>query len=214
MELTTKGKFNDSMTVFRSALQAIPLAVAKDQKEEQQLNDLITLCREYCLLSVIEAQRKSQNPATDMKRIVELAAYMSCCKIQPAHQILTLRLAMSGAFKAQNFVTASSFAKRIVTGSFGPACGAEVVASARKILAVAEQKGTDAHAVNFDTKAPVEDFRICCASLTPLTGTTEPTTQCPYCGATYWAKEKGKLCQVCELAEIGANTLGVQFRPL
>lgn len=212
-KLTTQGKFNEVLTIFRSALQAIPLSVANDAREEQQLTEIIEMCREYVNLCRLEVTRKSLDP-TNMARNVELAAYLTCCKVQPSHQMLTLQLAMSTSFKAQNFVTAASFAKRLIQGNFpNPEKNKEVLAKARQLVTVCEQRASDAHDIKFDVKAPIEGFKLCAGSLTPI-GAADTTVSCPYCGAQYHSSYKGKLCDTCQLFEIGANTLGIQLRPL
>jgi len=208
--LTKEGKFNVCLEIFRSALQSTTLSMASDAREEQQIMEVIEVCREYVNAMRLEVTRKGLD-AANVGKNVELSAYLTCCKLQPVHQFLFLRVAMSTAFKAQNFVTAACFAKRLLQGTFNKP--ADVVAQARKLLQVCEQKASDATEINFDTKVNPEEFKLCSGSLTPI-GATDPTVQCPFCGAVYHASYKGKLCDVCELAELGANTLGLQFRPL
>ncbi len=45
---------------------------------------------------------------------MELLAYFTCCNLQPAHLLLALRMAMASAFKGKNFITAASFAQRLL----------------------------------------------------------------------------------------------------
>lgn len=45
---------------------------------------------------------------------MELLAYFTCCNLQPVHLLLALRLAMASAFKGKNFITAASFAQRLL----------------------------------------------------------------------------------------------------
>lgn len=45
---------------------------------------------------------------------MELLAYFTCCNLQPAHLLLALRMAMAAAFKGKNFITAASFAQRLL----------------------------------------------------------------------------------------------------
>lgn len=213
--LTKEGKFNEVLQIFRTVLQSIPLSVANDVREEQQLTEIIDMCREYVNLCRLEVTRKTLDPS-QIARNVELAAYLTCCKIQPTHLVLTLQQAMSTAYKAQNFVTAASFAKRLIQGNFSfgtPERKKDVLNKARQLVTVCEQKASDAHAIKFDVKAPVEAFKLCAGSLTPI-GPNDPTVSCPYCGALYHASYKGKLCDTCQLSEIGANTLGIQLRPI
>jgi len=213
LKLTTQGKFVDAQDSFRRCLQCIPLSVAHDGEEEKQLTEMIDLCREYVNFNRLEVTRKALAP-DQVARNVELAAYLTCCKVQPSHSILSLRVAQSTAFKAKNFVTAASFAKRLITGNFGNATKpAEVVAQARKLLQVAEAQASDANPIRFDPRAPVEDFKMCFGDLVPLAA-ADATVACPFCSSVYAAKYKAMLCEICKLSEVGANTLGIQLRPL
>jgi len=211
-KLTTAGKFGDALAAFRAALQAIPLSVATDAQDEKVLTDMIECCREYINFCRVEVARKQLAP-TDVGRNVELAAYMTACKVQSkTHQCLALQLAMFTSFKAQNFVTAASFARRIVQGAWGEQ-GNAIVPKARQVLAQAEKNATDAHSINFDPRGNVENLSVCQNSF-KLIGPADPVAVCPYCGSKYHTHQKGKLCDTCQLAEVGANTLGIQLRPL
>lgn len=214
LRFTQDGKFNDALGVFRSVLQSIPLSVAKDAQEERQLTDMIEMCREYVTFTRLEVARKALDPAAGTGRQIELNAYMTCCKVQQSHLLLSLRLAMSTSFKNGNYITASSFAKRIIQGNFGsPEKMKEVLGNARQLEKVCEQRASDQHQVRFDAKASVEGFKMCASSFTPI-GLSDPTSQCPYCGSSYHASHKGQVCSTCQLSEIGANTLGIQLRPI
>mmetsp|Transcript_59015 Transcript_59015/g.104866 ORF Transcript_59015/g.104866 Transcript_59015/m.104866 type:complete len:1226 (+) Transcript_59015:36-3713(+) len=212
-KLTTAGKFNDALAIFRAALHSIPISTAADSREEQQLTDMIDMCREYITFARLQVTAKSLTP-DKAARNIELNAYLTCCKLQPVHQLLTLRGAMITAYKAENFVTAASFAKRLIQGNFGPPeKNKDVLTQARQVAQICEQKGTDKHQVNFDPKASVDDFKLCAGSLTPI-DPGQPFVKSPYCGAMYHPSFKGKLCDTDQLSEIGANTLGLQLRPI
>jgi len=212
-KLTTAGKFNDALAIFRSALHSIPISTAADVREEQQLTEMIDMCREYVTFARLQVTSKALTPA-QAARSIELNAYLTCCKLQPVHQLLTLRGAMITSYKAENFVTAASFAKRLIQGNFGPPeKNKDVLTQARQVAQICEQKGTDKHQVNFDPKATADDFKLCAGSLNPI-GAGEVAVKCPYCGSSYHSSYKGKLCDTCQLAEIGANTLGIQLRPI
>lgn len=208
---TTAGKFQEALDAFRSVIQSLPLCVATSADEENQLMEIIDICTAYINAMRLECTRKAL-PPDQVARNIELSAYMTCQKLQPGHLMLTLRVAMSTAFKAQNFVTAASFAKRLLQGNQS-VVKPDVAAQARKLLQVCEQKAGDACPINYDPKAPPEDFTMCSMGMKPIQAGAA-TVRCPYCGAVYETQHKGKLCDVCQLSEIGANVLGVQFRPL
>merc|ERR1719387_156637 len=206
---TTQGQFQNSLDIFRAVLQAIPLSLATSMEEEQNLQEIIDICRRYITAMRLEVTRKTLGP-DQLARSLELSAYLTCCKLQPAHVTITLRVAMSTAFKAQNFITAASFAKRLVQGE-NKGADAKVLAQARQLLQVCDEKGSDAHVIDFDSKAPTDDLTLCCGSLKPVPP-AQSTVRCPYCNSIYMPEFKGKLCSTCELSQIGANTLGIQLR--
>ncbi|CAJ1385836.1 unnamed protein product, partial [Effrenium voratum] len=213
LRMITSGKFNDALAAFRGVLQAIPISVANDANEERQLTEMIDTCREYVNFARLQVASKKLTP-DKAARIIELNAYLTCCKLQPYHQFLACKSAMGACYKAENFVTAASFAKRMVQGNFGPPEKVkEDVQKARQVLQICEQKATDKHNINFDPKAAVEDVKICGGSLSAISAAETPLA-CPYCSTSYMASFKGKLCETCQLSEIGANTLGIQLRPI
>jgi len=213
-KLTTEGKFADAMGVFRNALLMIPLSAASDATEEQNLLDIIEICRDYITFTRLEAARGQAMQASQHSRNIELAAYMTCVKVtSKIHKFLALQRATLTAFKLQNFVTAASFAKRIVQTDWSDQIKSEQVAKARQILATCEKTATDAHTINFDSTESDPIIKLCSSSFTRI-GESEPVVKCPYCNAMYKAQYKGSLCETCRLCEIGANTLGTQLRPI
>merc|ERR1719502_2493937 len=72
----SQGAFKDALTIFRSALQCIPLSFASDTKEEQMLTEMIEVCREYTNAMRLELTRKALDPANpaNTARNIELAA--------------------------------------------------------------------------------------------------------------------------------------------
>lgn len=113
-QLTTSGKFGDAIEKFRSILLSVPLLVVENKQELAEAQQLIEICREYILGLSMEQARKElpKNTIEDQKRICEMAAYFTHCKLQPVHLILTLRTALNLTFKLKNYKTASSFARR------------------------------------------------------------------------------------------------------
>jgi len=211
-KLTTQGKFTDALAAYRSLLQSLVLAVATTPEEERGLQDMVVSCKEYVLGMGLEVTRKTLG-ADQVARNLELVAYFTCCKLAPAHMTLILRVAMLTHFKAQNYITSAYFARRLLSG--GTKVQPDLAKQAKQVLANCEQKATDSHAINFDIKVAGNDgnLTLCSGSLKPIPATAA-TVQCPYCQAEYSPEYSGKLCDICQLAEIGAKTLGLQFRPI
>ncbi|KFG39421.1 putative coatomer protein complex, subunit alpha, partial [Toxoplasma gondii TgCatPRC2] len=52
---------------------------------------------------------------------------------------------------------------------------------------------------------------LCTVTLNRLVPGTA-TTRCPFCNATAKVEFSGRLCPVCELSELGARVVGLQFQ--
>jgi coatomer protein complex subunit alpha (xenin) len=209
-KLFTKGAFADALKAYRLLLQSLVLAVAASAEEDQGLQDLFATSAQYVTALRLETSRKAL-PEADAARGVELVAYLTCCKLAPTHMTLTLQVGMTTAFKAQNYLTAAYFAKRLLQGKAPP----ELQTKARKVLQVCESKATDAVAINFDQRAagPDGNLTLCSRTFKPIPPSAA-VVLCPFCSSSFLPDAAGSLCDVCGLAKVGASTLGVQFRLL
>ncbi|CBZ51893.1 AT3G15980 protein, related [Neospora caninum Liverpool] len=111
-KLVTAGRFQEALSAFRFVLHSVPLVVANNAEEEQQVHEFIEIARHYVTGMILEMARLSLGES-DPGRNVELVAYFACCKMQASHLFLVLRRAMSVAWKAQNFVTTAAVRKCI-----------------------------------------------------------------------------------------------------
>ncbi|XP_026754434.1 coatomer subunit alpha [Galleria mellonella] len=207
-QLTTAGKFTDAIERLQRIAQSVPLLHVDTKTELTEAQQLLNICKEYLLGLQMETARKAmpKNTLEEQKRTCEMAAYFTHCKLQPVHQILTLRTALNMFFKLKNFRTAASFARRLL--ELGPR--PEVAQQARKILQACEKTPTDEHQLLYDEHNP---FNICGISYKPIYR-GKPEEKCPLCSASYLPEHKGKLCAVCGVAEIGKDVLGLRICPL
>jgi len=195
---TTGGKFVEALGHFRFVLQAITLCAVDSRKAVAELKELQSICKEYITAIQIELARKE---ATEPKRQAELSAYFTHCQMQPAHAILSLRSAMTVAYKMRNFNAAASFSRRLL--DLHPK--AEIATQARKVLQLCEQNPGDAVPLEYDDRNP---FVVCNASFTPIYKGSK-LERCSYCGAAYKPENKGRLCDVCNLGEAGGEATGL-----
>lgn len=203
--MTTGGKFAEAVEKLQSLLLQITVLVVDSRQEISEAQQLLKICREYILGLKMETLRKSLPKSTieEQKRQCEMAAYFTHCNLQPVHQILTLRTALNMFFKMRNYKTASSFAKRLL--ELGPK--QEVAQQARKILQACDTNPTDELQLLYDEHNP---FSVCGASYKPIyRGKAEE--KCPLCGASYLPQYKGCVCNICEVAEIGKDTIGLRI---
>uniref|UniRef100_A0A0R3S0K2 Coatomer subunit alpha n=1 Tax=Elaeophora elaphi TaxID=1147741 RepID=A0A0R3S0K2_9BILA len=169
-----------------------------------EAQQLINICREYLVGLLMEIARKELPKVVEnAKRNAEMAAYFTHCQLQSVHQILTLRTAVNLFFKLKQMKTCASFCKRLL--ELGPK--AEVAAQIRKVLIVAEKEPTDAHELQYDEHNP---FVICSRKFKPLYR-GKPQVKCPFCGASYSPDITGEICDVCQVAEIGRDAIGLKI---
>lgn len=207
-QLTTGGKFTEAVEKFQVILFSIPLLVVENKTEIAEAQQLLKICMEYILGLKLETARKALPKATleEQKRLCEMAAYFTHCKLQPVHQILTLRTALNMFFKLKNYKTAASFASRLL--ELGPR--PEVAMQVRKILQACEVNPVDEHQLQYEQFNP---FSICGTSWKPIyRGKAEE--KCPFCTASFDPQFKGSLCNVCELAEVGKDVIGLRISNL
>ncbi|XP_055345500.1 coatomer subunit alpha-like isoform X2 [Paramacrobiotus metropolitanus] len=204
-QLTTGGKFGEALDGFRKIMWSIPFLAVNTRDEQKEATQLLDICREYALGLSIELARKElgKDSVEDQKRSCEMAAYFAHCKLQPVHQMLTLRMAMSLAWKLSCFKTAGSFARRLL--ELGPK--PEVGTQARKILQAADANPTEALQLDYDEHNP---FSICGYSFTPIYR-GRPEIKSAFCGASYLPQYGGRVCNIDQVSQIGKSAQGLRI---
>ncbi|POY75773.1 hypothetical protein BMF94_1183 [Rhodotorula taiwanensis] len=198
-----RAKFQEASDIFRSILQSLLLVVTSTAAQAAELQELVVVCREYLVgLSLeIERRRIAADPES-LKRQLELAAYFTHCRLQPAHLQLALRLAMTTFSKAKNYPTAALFAQKLL--DLHPA--APVAQQANTVLATANRFPRDAVEIDYDVH---QAFDICPASLTPIYANANAVED-PLTGARYHPQFAGQVCRVSRVSEIGKGASGLR----
>ncbi|XP_031557525.1 coatomer subunit alpha-like isoform X1 [Actinia tenebrosa] len=207
-QLTTGGKFQEASVKLQEILLSVLLTVVDTKQEVSEAQQLLGICREYILGLQMETKRKTMPKSNleEQKRVCEMAAYFTHCNLQPVHQILTLRTALNLFFKLKNFKTAGSFARRLL--ELGPR--PDVATQTRKVLQACDKNPTDAHQLQYDEHNP---FSVCGLSYKPLYR-GKPQEKCPLCQTSYCPEFKGIVCEVCKVAEVGKDTIGLRISPI
>ncbi|KIO31399.1 hypothetical protein M407DRAFT_14100 [Tulasnella calospora MUT 4182] len=225
------GKLEDAAASFKAILLQLMLVTVTTKEEAADLQDTIVSVREYLLGVSMELERRKvvKEDPTNVRRSLELAAYFAHCKLQPTHETLALRNAISVFTKARNPVAAGKFAKRLI--ELGP--DAKVAASVRQfmffhflfVLFVAHhtgpydvliiiqarqvmnagQNGRDTVEISYND---FTDFDVCAASFTPIYKGS-PLVKDPFTGACFLPDYLGKLSPLTEVTEIGAHASGL-----
>lgn len=206
---TTAGKIAEAMTAFQYVI-CQTLLTADDSLSETDGEEMIESAREYLVALTCELARRE---STDPKRILELAAYFTNCKLsQPAHAVLGLRQAMTLAYKYKNYGLAASFGRRLLEKIPKP----EVAEQARKVISYAETtNATNALEIDYSERNP---FVVCARTLKPIYRGTVAVTRCAVCGASYGSSSTGRSnhsgngspaggpCVLCQLGHVAAST--------
>ncbi|KAL2927244.1 Coatomer subunit alpha-1 [Bienertia sinuspersici] len=196
---TTQGKFSDALRIFLGILHTIPLIVVESRREVDEVKELIIIVKEYVLGLKMETKRRELKD--DPKRQQELAAYFTHCKLQMPHLRLALQNAMTVCYKAKNLSTAGSFARRLLETNPGE----QQAKLARQVEKAAEKNMNDAIELDYDFRNP---FVVCGATYVPIYR-GQKDVSCPFCSARFVPSQDGQLCNVCELAVIGADASGL-----
>eukprot|EP00472_Partenskyella_glossopodia_P011176 CAMPEP_0197516712 /NCGR_PEP_ID=MMETSP1318-20131121/1623_1 /TAXON_ID=552666 /ORGANISM="Partenskyella glossopodia, Strain RCC365" /LENGTH=1260 /DNA_ID=CAMNT_0043065663 /DNA_START=91 /DNA_END=3873 /DNA_ORIENTATION=- len=205
-KLVSSGNFPAALKCFRDILATIPLLDVATQEQDQKLDNLKAVCREYITgLRLEGARRQEKDPARESA----LAAYFSRCRMQPVHQVRALLNAVKIAFKIKNYKATASFCRRIlelcVTGDKAQLAKVVKPAQIRALLKKTEGLNSDAVPVDYkEGEALVLDSK----SLKPIAKGAQ-VYRCPYCKSTY--KTSGSVCNTCGIAKVGAEV--TRYRP-
>eukprot|EP00096_Caligus_rogercresseyi_P012653 TRINITY_DN536_c0_g1_i4.p1 TRINITY_DN536_c0_g1~~TRINITY_DN536_c0_g1_i4.p1 ORF type:complete len:1250 (+),score=425.50 TRINITY_DN536_c0_g1_i4:124-3873(+) len=205
-QLTTVGKFGESIERLRSIIYSLPLLVVESKPEESEAMEMRGIVSYYLVGLVMEMKRKELPKGTleEQKRLCEMAAYFTHCNLQPIHQILTLRTACNLFFKLKNFKSSGSFARRLL--ELGPK--PEVAAQTRKILQACDKNPVDEQKVEYDEFNP---FDVCGGSFTPIYR-GQAKEDCPFCLVKFKPEFKGSLCNICKVGQVGKSVQGLKIR--
>ncbi|ODV93821.1 hypothetical protein PACTADRAFT_86873 [Pachysolen tannophilus NRRL Y-2460] len=196
------NKLEEAIENFREIIYTVAIIAVPSKDEEEKCREILNVCREYILGLSIELARRAL-PQDDIKRNLELAAYFTRAKLQPAHRVNALQVAMSQCFKHKNFRSASFFAAEFLKiVSSGPRAE-----QANKIKTRADAVSTDAIELDFD---PFADFDICASTYTPIYKGSAFVTEA-LLGTKYQPSEKGKLCEITKITSIGAPASGLRI---
>lgn len=197
------GKFKALSAHLDSMMASIPLACVDRRAEGEAVKQLLASCKEYKLACILTDARSASK---EVGRKLELAAYLTHCKLLPAHQILVLNLAMALAYKAKNFIHAVGFARRLLEmPEAATAAYEDKAGKARRVVAAGEKQGRNAIAIDYDERNP---FVLCGATLTPIYRGS-PSVTSPLCGAHYKPEHAGEVCRVDGMSRIGEQCLGL-----
>ncbi|ODV85936.1 hypothetical protein CANARDRAFT_28002 [[Candida] arabinofermentans NRRL YB-2248] len=196
------NKLEEAIELFRQIVYTITTLVVHSKDDEEKCKEILSVCRDYILGLSIELQRRLL-PASDVKRNLELAAYFTRAKLQPAHRVNALQVAMTQAFKNKNYASASVFASEFLAiMPSGPRAD-----QANKIKSKSDSISTDAIEIDFD---PYSEFDICCGTFTPIYKGSPKLTEA-LTGATYHASEKGTVCKITKITQVGAPASGLRI---
>ena len=200
----TGGQFAECETFLMDIISSIPLVVANSRTETNDIKELLSVCREY--LTAVRVKTAISSVTDDVSRSLELNAYFTHCNLQPAHLMLALKTAMASAFKAKNFINATSFARRLLElPEMNSERNADSRSKAQKVLVKSEQQGRNEHKLEYDEMNP---FVLDCATYKPIYKGS-PAIKCSYCASSYTPDYQGQVCATCKMCSVGVETVGL-----
>ncbi|KAI9836153.1 MAG: hypothetical protein M1837_003441 [Sclerophora amabilis] len=201
-----QNNLQEGVTIFKKILHSILVNTVSTSQEVTEAKKIISTATEYIVAMSLELERRSLSDDANLKRSLELSAYFTVPKLEVAHRQLALVAAMNFAAGKNNFASALSFANRYLANGGS----AKMLERARTVKARCERNPHDKHDIEYDQFA---EFDVCASSFTPIYGGS-PVVSCPYDGSKYHSRYKGTVCNVCEVAEIGAPASGLRLMGL
>lgn len=212
----TQAKFSEALNTFSNILQSILFLVATNDTEETEAKELIKICVEYISCMRLELTRQEMTKTSPAKALV-LGYFMSMCKLQPSHQSLTLRSAITFAYKFKNFITCATLCKKflelVATNPQVLSTDAkQVIDKHKKLLAYCQQVFTNDLSLDCELPETSTDIAsILCQKSFSIVLPSMPSSRCPYCGSLYHKSHKGSLCETCQVAQVGLEALGLKL---
>jgi hypothetical protein len=202
-QLFTNAKFEDSQSIFREIIQAIPLVLATSVTELNDLKTILDISCEYLkalrLMVVIHQE-------DNISRKIELASYATHIKLQPAHNLLLLRFAMTTSYNEENYGHAAMFARRILQiPAINTDSNVNLKTKIDSVLEKCKQKDELNKFILSDYDEDNVTFTLECIALKPLYE-GQSTIRCPFCSSAYLPENIGRLCSICCISEIGGIT--------
>lgn len=191
-----------AIDAFRQILYTIAVLLVPTHDAVDECERIIDICREYIGAFSIELERR-RIAETDPKRNLELAAYFTKFKLQPAHAGLPWQVAMTQAFKLKNYASASLYAEKFLETNPAPAQADK----ARKVKHRADAQPLDAIELDFDYTS---SFSVCPRSLKPIYP-GDKSEKDPFTGAEYLPEHKGQLDVISGISSIGAPSSGLKL---
>jgi len=198
-----KNELEKSAVMLKSIFAKIPLLVVEKNEEDKLIRELLGGCREYMTGIRLEMERRRTKEAGDTTRSLELNCYFTKCGLDQAHlALVVLKTAMLASFKAKNYITAESFARRLLDMEKLPE---KLKKQATKVVQKSQQEGRNALKLNFNADSK---FDLCGSTQTPI-AQGKDLVRCPYCGTAYLPEFTGSLCKTCNIASVGVETVGL-----
>ena len=201
------NKLPDAQRLFRSLLYALLLTPARSEEEANEIGELLATCREYLLGVAIELERRevAATQPDNVARNLELAALFTHVQMQPQHQMLALRIAMTEARRVGNLAMAGHFAHRLLELAPPP----RVAQVAQQIAALADRQPRDAVPVpGYSVHEP--EYVICAGSHTLVPAAGAGAVEDPLTGAKYLPEYRGSVCRLTEISEVGKLGTGLR----
>lgn len=199
-----QGRFVEAAVLFNSVVCGIPLIVASNSREAEDVNTALAMCREYLIGLKLESAGREARKQGNSGRHVEASGLFARCGMATVHVQLALRAAMKSAIDSQNFIHASKFARRLL--ELSPS--AQLAQKARQVMQLCDRNMTNRDQIDLDLDSK-GDIVVECGRLRAMYD-GEARRACPYCEAIYETEFEGRICSICSIGVVGAKASGLR----
>jgi coatomer protein complex subunit alpha (xenin) len=119
------NKLDVGVIVFKRILQSILVNVVGSQTQVNEAKAIITKATEYALAMSVELEQRKlaasgNKDEASLKRQLELSAFFTVPRLEVPHRQLALMAALKLAFTNKQFLSALSFANRVIANGVAP----------------------------------------------------------------------------------------------
>lgn len=115
------------------------------------MKQIIRQAVEYVTAMRIELERQDLRKKNgDPVRQLELACMFTLCGMKNEHRFLAFKSAFTLNYKANNYITASHFARQVIDLEPTGIVSQEILTKYKKYFQACQQKGSNAHKLRFD----------------------------------------------------------------
>eukprot|EP00915_Cephaloidophora_sp_WS-2016_P008029 GHVH01011097.1.p1 GENE.GHVH01011097.1~~GHVH01011097.1.p1 ORF type:complete len:1225 (+),score=215.63 GHVH01011097.1:154-3828(+) len=207
-QLFSDSKFEECIVCGQRALVICSILLSSDPTSNDK--ELMKECRDLVRDLILAARMESAKVDAELKDVLKITLLETGALSLPnKYMTPLLKTAITTQYKAGNYLYSAELCRRVIRES--EQNNRVPPPTIVRVLSTNESFASNKHDLEINTIDP--HMAVCCKSLSALAGGLNPSLTCdqavicPLCDARAHPQYKGQLCDVCNVAELGLETL-------